>query len=62
MKSHSSAQAGLSSTTGTNRQGKAYSVVIGPPLLKKFAVGCARHSTAGTVTVTNAQEKSMLFN
>ncbi|WP_310391875.1 hypothetical protein [Hymenobacter sp.] len=50
------------SATGTNRQGKTYAVVIGQPLVKEFAAGCARHFTAGTVTVTNAQEKSMLLN
>jgi hypothetical protein len=50
------------SATGTNRQGKTYSAKIEQPLLKEFAIGCARHFVAGTVSVTNAQQKTMLLN
>ncbi|MBC6607914.1 hypothetical protein H8B13_13895 [Hymenobacter sp. BT188] len=50
------------SATGTNRQGITYSAKIEQPLLKEFAIGCARHFVAGTVSVTNSQQKTMLLN
>ena len=31
-------------------------------MVKVFAVGCARHFTAGTVEVTNSNDKAMLLN
>ena len=32
------------------------------PLVKKFQLGCARTFVAGTVSITNSKEKSMLLN
>ena len=48
--------------TGTNRRNVSYEATIQSPLIKKFAVGCARHFVAGTVQVTNSKEKAMLLD
>ena len=50
------------SLTGTNRRGVSYTATIQQPLLKKFAVGCARHFVAGTIELTNTNAKAMLLN
>ncbi|QDA62296.1 hypothetical protein [Hymenobacter jejuensis] len=50
------------SATGTNRKGVGYSAVITQPLVKQFTPGCARHFTAGIITITNSKEKSMVLN
>ena len=47
---------------GTNRRGVSYTAVIVQPLIKKLAVGCARHFVAGTVQVDNSKERTMLIN
>lgn len=48
--------------SGTNRRGVAYTATIEQPLIKKFELGCARTFVAGTVSITNSKEKSMLLN
>ena len=50
------------SLSGTNRRSVSYTATIIQPLVKKFAIGCARHFVAGTVEITNSKEKSMLLN
>lgn len=50
------------SLTGTNRRGIGYTAAIQQPLVKKFAVGCARHFVAGTIELTNTNAKAMLLN
>ncbi|QKG58098.1 hypothetical protein GKZ68_16595 [Hymenobacter sp. BRD128] len=50
------------SLTGTNRRGVTYTATIQQPLIKKFAVGCARHFVAGTIEITNDKANSMLIN
>ncbi len=50
------------SLTGTNRRNISYDATIQSPLIKKFAVGCARHFVAGTIEVTNSKEKAMLLD
>ena len=50
------------SLTGTNRRGISYTATIQQPLLKKFAVGCARHFVAGTIELTNTNAKAMVIN
>jgi hypothetical protein len=50
------------SLTGTNRRGITYTAAIQQPLVKKFAVGCARHFVAGTIQLTNTNAKAMLLN
>ncbi|MFD1870936.1 hypothetical protein [Hymenobacter bucti] len=50
------------SLTGTNRRGISYTAAIQQPLLKKFALGCARHFVAGTIELTNTNAKAMLLN
>lgn len=50
------------SATGTNRQGGSYSATIEQPLIKKFAPGCARHFTAGTVRITTARQQNLLLD
>lgn len=47
---------------GTNRRGVTYAAVIQQPLLKVFTPGCARFFTAGTVSITNSNEKAILLN
>ncbi len=47
---------------GTNRRGVAFTATIGQPLKKVFQVGCARNFVAGTITITNARQQSMLLN
>lgn len=48
--------------SGTNRRGVSYEAIIGEPLVKVFTVGCARHFLAGTVTITNSKDKTLLLN
>jgi hypothetical protein len=48
--------------SGTNRRGVSYAAIIEEPLIKKFQLGCARTFVAGTVSITNSKEKSMLLN
>jgi hypothetical protein len=48
--------------TGTNRKGVSYMAQIQQPLVKSFALGCARHFTAGTVNISNDKGKSLLLN
>ncbi|GAA3935514.1 hypothetical protein [Hymenobacter algoricola] len=48
--------------TGTNRRGVSYTAAVQQPLVKKFAVGCARHFTTGTVLITNSKDKTLLLN
>ncbi|SHJ36446.1 hypothetical protein SAMN02745146_2926 [Hymenobacter daecheongensis DSM 21074] len=48
--------------TGTNRKNVSYTATIQQPLLKSFAVGCARHFVSGTVSITNSKEKTLLLN
>ena len=50
------------SLTGTNRRSVTYTATIQQPLIKKFAVGCARHFVAGTIEITNDKANSMLIN
>jgi hypothetical protein len=50
------------SLTGTNRRNVTYTATIQSPLIKKFAVGCARHFVAGTIELTNTNSKAMLIN
>jgi hypothetical protein len=50
------------SLSGTNRRNTTFEATIQQPLIKKFAVGCARHFVAGTIEITNSKEKSMLLN
>ncbi|TVT41282.1 hypothetical protein FNT36_07445 [Hymenobacter setariae] len=50
------------SLTGTNRRGISYTAAIQQPLIKKFAVGCARHFVVGTIELTNTNAKAMLLN
>jgi hypothetical protein len=50
------------SLTGTNRRNISYDATIQRPLIKKFAVGCARHFVAGTIQITNSREKAMLLD
>ena len=50
------------SLTGTNRRNISYDATIQSPLIKKFALGCARHFVAGTIQITNSKENSMLVN
>lgn len=50
------------SLTGTNRRGVSYTATIQQPLIKKFALGCARHFVAGTIELTNSNSKAMLIN
>ena len=50
------------SLTGTNRQNVSFTATIDQPLIKKFAVGCARHFVAGIVTVINNKEQSLTLN
>jgi len=47
---------------GTNRKGVGYTATIVQALTKNFAPGCARHFTAGTVSITNSKEQSLLLN
>ena len=47
---------------GTNRRGVEYTAAIQQPLLKEFAVGCARFFTAGTVSISNSRGKTMLLD
>ena len=48
--------------TGTNRRGVTYTATIKSPLLKKFALGCARHFVAGTIELTNSKTQTLLLN
>jgi len=48
--------------TGTNRRGVTYTATIKSPLLKKFALGCARHFVAGTIEFTNSKTQTLLLN
>lgn len=50
------------SAQGTNRRGVAFNATIGQPLKKVFQVGCARNFVSGTITITNANQKTMLLN
>jgi hypothetical protein len=50
------------SLMGINRRGIDYTATIQQPLVKKFAVGCARHFVAGTIELTNTNGKAMLLN
>jgi len=50
------------SLTGTNRRNVTYTATIKTPLIKKFAIGCARHFVAGTIELANASSQSMLIN
>lgn len=50
------------SLTGTNRRSTTFEATIQQPLIKKFAVGCARHFVAGTGELTNSKEKAMLLD
>ncbi|MDO7885884.1 hypothetical protein [Hymenobacter cheonanensis] len=50
------------SLTGTNRRSVTYTATIQSPLIKKFALGCARHFVAGTIEVTNSKSQAMLIN
>jgi hypothetical protein len=50
------------SLTGTNRRSVTYTATIKDPLLKKFALGCARHFVAGTVEITNSKAQALLIN
>jgi hypothetical protein len=50
------------SLTGTNRRSVGYTATIQQPLIKKFALGCARHFVAGTIEVTNSNSKAMLID
>ena len=48
--------------TGTNRRSVTYTATIKSPLIKKFALGCARHFVAGTVEITNSKTQTLLIN
>ncbi|GAC1377392.1 MAG: hypothetical protein NVS3B25_17220 [Hymenobacter sp.] len=48
--------------SGTNRRGVGYTATIGQPLVKRFTAGCFRHFVAGTVSLTNANGKTLLLN
>ncbi|UOQ54307.1 hypothetical protein [Hymenobacter cellulosivorans] len=48
--------------SGTNRKGVGYTAQIQQPLVKSFALGCARHFTAGTVNISNSKGKSLVLN
>lgn len=48
--------------SGTNRKGVGYTAQIQQPLVKNFALGCARHFTAGTVSISNSKGKSLVLN
>ncbi|SNC77241.1 hypothetical protein SAMN06265337_3823 [Hymenobacter gelipurpurascens] len=48
--------------SGTNRRGVSYTATIDQPLIKKFQLGCARTFVAGTLSITNSKEKTMLLN
>lgn len=56
------------SLTGANRRGISYTAAIQQPLLKKFALDCARHFMAGTIELTvtgtgaSTSAKTMLLN
>jgi hypothetical protein len=50
------------SLTGTNRRSVTYTATIKNPLLKKFALGCARHFVAGSVEITNSKTQALLIN
>lgn len=50
------------SLTGTNRRLVSYSATIKQPLVKKFALGCARHFVAGTVEITHTNQSAMLLD
>jgi len=50
------------SLTGTNRRSVTYTATIKSPLIKKLALGCARHFVAGTVEVTNSKTQTLLIN
>ncbi|MVN76161.1 hypothetical protein GO988_07475 [Hymenobacter sp. HMF4947] len=50
------------SLTGTNRRLVSYTATIQQPLVKKFALGCARHFVAGTVEIANSNQKAMLLD
>ncbi|GAA4017213.1 hypothetical protein GCM10022408_33490 [Hymenobacter fastidiosus] len=52
----------MGQANGTNRKGVTYTAAIQQPLVKSFAVGCARHFISGTVSITNSREKSLLLN
>ncbi|TGE26471.1 hypothetical protein [Hymenobacter metallicola] len=47
---------------GTNRKGVSYTAQIQQPLVKNFTLGCARHFTAGTVSISNSKGKTLLLN
>ncbi|MGI4762131.1 MAG: hypothetical protein ACRYF0_15595 [Janthinobacterium lividum] len=47
---------------GTNRRSVTYTATIKSPLIKKFALGCARHFVAGTVEITNLKTQTLLIN
>ncbi|AIZ62876.1 hypothetical protein PK28_02770 [Hymenobacter sp. DG25B] len=47
---------------GVNRQGVAYTAQIEQPLVKVLRRGCARHFVAGTITITNYKNRSLLLN
>ncbi|UOQ73539.1 hypothetical protein [Hymenobacter cellulosilyticus] len=48
--------------SGTNRKGIGYTAQIQQPLTKNFALGCARHFTAGTVSISNSKGQVLLLN
>ncbi|WP_022825898.1 hypothetical protein [Hymenobacter norwichensis] len=50
------------SATGTNRRGATYAATIQQPLLKVFTPGCARFFTAGTVSISNSNGKTLVLN
>jgi len=50
------------SLTGTNRRNVTYTATIKTPLIKKFAVGCARHFVAGTIELVNSKTQTLLIN
>ncbi len=50
------------SLTGTNRRGVTYTAAIQQPLVKKFAIGCARHFISGTIQLSNTNGRTLLLN
>ncbi|MCB2380037.1 hypothetical protein LGH70_20755 [Hymenobacter sp. BT635] len=48
--------------SGVNRKGVSYTAQIQTPLVKNFTLGCARHFTAGTVSISNSKGKTLLLN
>lgn len=49
-------------STGTNRRNVGFTTVINQPLKKVFRQGCFRNFISGTVTITNANNRTLLLD